>query len=121
MDKHHRIQKIRSATASALFDSGAPLAAIIAKCKWSTGSTFFKNYYRRNPNISQAVFRENRAKSRGSASVKPLRTGKPENLSVINSFTKKNPPRAIEQSFSSVNTPQPGRVVPAYIPYNNSI
>ena len=49
-------QSPRSAVSSALFDKGVPLDRILAHCRWSTSSVFFKYYYKHNPTQPEASY-----------------------------------------------------------------
>ena len=54
------LQSTRSAASTYLFDHEIPLDTIMAHCKWTSSSAFYRSYYKRTPGTTQAFHRMQR-------------------------------------------------------------
>ena len=52
------LQSTRSVVSSTMFQQGVPLNQILAHCKWSSGSVFYRHYFHHMPTMTDASYRQ---------------------------------------------------------------
>ena len=122
-------QSTRSVVSSSLFDKGAPIDSILVQCKWKSASMFYRYYYRHNPSVSQASFRQNKKQiyQLTRVAAKP-RHGKPIQTSLFRSVRKCTSTSGLPHPVTSTVTQEPSlprqvpmvRLLPESPPQNTS-
>ena len=112
-------QSPRSAVSSALFNKGVPLDTILAHCRWSTSSVFFKYYYKRNPTQPEAAYRKVMYNKKPKATHTNFRKPLPP-VSLINLSEKDETQPSTSTNQEITNTLQTEQVSPEVAASDNT-